>query len=209
MKMANTVFKKEAFVIAAILVFSIFTFGCQTKTEEKQDIVPINEDVPESEIVRKVDFFYITSPDRVMHSTYSIVIQRGWEEIEYNNSFVYIPPEGNFSDPFSEKFAVSVEMPISESASLKKLTEADIRKTGELLPNLKVINQSEDEKLGQMDAIKVVFTGSIENRILRITQYRAIQGNRLYVLTQQCEYEKCMYDNIFKEVSESFSWRNP
>ena len=159
--------------------------------------------------VRAQTFVYITNPQRVEHKTFSIVKPKDWKETEYNSALIYLPPNGNLNDAFSEKFSMMGGfIPENETRSFKEITLSEIENSKSAMPNLQVIEFNETARLGRIDAIKVVLNTKIQNRTLVITQLRALQGNKAYAFSMQCE-ERCADSNIFYEMAQSFEWKNP
>jgi hypothetical protein len=200
------------FCFVIIFAFSVFIAGCQKKIpagNNENNLAPLNNAGTGRE-KSNFTFVYITNPERVEHRTYAMYMPGDWKETEYNGGLVYIPPGGEFLNPFSEKFAFNVVfLAENETRSLKQLTDLDIEKSKAMFPDLKVIQEDETARLGQLDAIKVVFTGTVQNKTLQITQFRTMHGPVFYAFTQQGEYGQIKYSDIFNEMAQTFEWKNP
>jgi hypothetical protein len=66
-----------------------------------------------------------------------------------------------------------------------------------------------NSRLGQLDAIKLVFTVQVLNQTLEVTQLRTEHGGVAYGLSQQCLLGTCKYTDVFNEMAGSFEWKNP
>jgi hypothetical protein len=200
--------KKFIFVFVILFVALLFVSGCQKKERlDAEENSPAGQNQAQAE---NFTFIYIINPERVEHNTFSIVKPGDWKETGINNSVIYIPPGGKISDPFSEKMAMTVVfLSENETRSVSQLSALDIEKSREMFPDFQIVQQEANARLGQIDAIRLVFTGTVQNRTLQIAQIRAIQGNRFYAFTLQCEYEKCNQTNVFMEMARTFQWKNP
>jgi hypothetical protein len=200
--------KRFVFVLS-VLFIALFVTGCQKAPISSTDNASLPVGVQPATLNGQT-FVYITDPVRVEHNTFSIVMPKSWTENTYKSSLVYMAPGTIFNNTFSEKVSMMVgAFPENNTRSLKEITEDAINASKKSSPDLQIIEWDDNARLGQIDAIKVVFSTRIQNRTLILTQLRAMQGNRMYAFSIQCEQEKCEHSDIFNEMAESFQWKNP
>jgi hypothetical protein len=194
------------FCVVAMMVFLIS--GCQKKS--LSPLLPENEAKEPGQNEQGYSFVAIQNPEQVTHNTFSIFKPKEWQEIQYSsNTLVYLASGSSINDSFSEKISMIVGfLPENETRTLEELTQLELAKSKELMPDMQIISQ-EPCHLGQLDGIRLLFTTRIQDRIIEVTQLRAGQGNRVYAFSNQCEKGNCQYKGIFYDMATSFEWKNP
>jgi PBP1b-binding outer membrane lipoprotein LpoB len=188
-----------------LLILVFLAAGCSQRkpmqNNQNQDIQVNNAEPNNPEV-----YASIKDPIRKIHNTLSIVMPSDWKEIAVGTMITYLPKDSEAADPLSEKVVVVVSFKNEQDVRmpLKEMAEKGINDMKSMLPDITLTSQDETAKLAGLDAIKFIFTASIQGKMLEYTQINAKKNNIVYGIMHSCIKGECKYTDIYNDMVSSF-----
>jgi hypothetical protein len=81
--------------------------------------------------------------------------------------------------------------------------DADLENIKQLINDITVTREKEPAKLGQIEGLKMTFTGSLMKQQMEFTRVSAISGDKAYTMTHNCKKGECQHTAIFNDMTKS------
>ncbi|MFO8016864.1 MAG: hypothetical protein R6U32_07225 [Candidatus Woesearchaeota archaeon] len=140
-----------------------------------------------------------------LHRNFRLVRPADWSEFEAGpSSYLYTPQDSNPTDPFSEKITVVVSsLPEGSEVSYQQLIDQGIEASKEEMPDIKLIEETENISIGGREGRLARFRGTLKNSMMEFNQAFIMEGSRLYTLTYTCPEDSCDNYNVFNVMRNS------
>jgi len=148
------------------------------------------------------------SKDYYTHDYFKVASIPGWTEIpsEIPSSYSYIPNNAYTSEGISITITL---LPKNSEINLDSLFEQGVETTKKIMPDFQIIESPSEERFGNVNGKKVIFTGTSNNISLEFNQVYGIKFNVIYTITYVCPIEKCLYSEVFTSLKNSFEAIEP
>ncbi len=187
--------------LISILVLVVFISGCASQPEEKpletaasaEEISPAQQLPVQEEIANKV-----------FHKDFRLIMPKGWKEIELPAAtFIYLPQDGDYTDPRAESVSFVVSRLPGNGINLEELAQAGIIESKKLLPDLALTEGPVESDLGPLQGLKISFEVTIAGQKMKYVQIFAEKFGSLYTATHACPIAGCKYDPEFNSIISS------
>jgi hypothetical protein len=148
----------------------------------------------------------IPNPEIKIHNTYSIAMPIDWREAAAGLMVTYVPKESEAADPLSEKVVVIVSIKSDEEARipLKEMVDNGMNGIKSMLPDIALISEDETAKLDDLDAIRFIYTATIQGKLIEYSQISAKKNNIVYGIMHSCIKGSCRYNGVYDDMVSSF-----
>jgi hypothetical protein len=154
--------------------------------------------------------------EKKTHKTFNINVPADWREIEFDSTFIYLPPGAEATDLTAEKLTVTVSaLPKTNKATIETLMDDDVRETKKVMPNIQEIKIKEPTLLGGLSGMTTRYSATLQKTLMEIDQIDAILRTQtfkydlVYKFGHTCKLDRCQHTGTVKAIANSFEPIDP